>query len=400
MNKITPSSYNDSLSWNGSTDPVKKTFLHSLPNEITGLIFSRLKRDLDIVHFAQTCRDYYPLLTFAPLWRHLLQKYFPDSYANLETPGEAPSFYKTLKIANRNIKAWNCSSAQLLGHKNNICCLAVSDNLLVSGSEADHIIKIWNIKDKQEMHTLCGHKDTLTNLLIHDKVIISGAQDHTIKTWDITSGKLLQTFEGYQGRRTNFAVYKNKLISGQTHYGALRIWDLNSGERLKALTGVQRQISCITICGDLLFSGSSDGTIAIWDLETEKELTLLSTGQSVMNLVGYNGKLILALLDGTIEIWDCKNSQKQTLREGDKNDTFDFEWSHKILVYDDKLFSLNTNKSSQLWIWDLKSKKELREIDPPSPIQNRNRGIAFCNGQLFLGDCKNIQVLDFRFSKK
>ena len=54
--------------------------------------------------------------------------------------------------------------------------------------------------------------------------------------------------------------------------------DVTSGEAKWALTGHSGPVSCLTICEDVLVSGSGDKTIRRWNLETGEQIGSPLTG--------------------------------------------------------------------------------------------------------------------------
>ncbi|MFB2838871.1 WD40 repeat domain-containing protein, partial [Floridanema evergladense] len=79
----------------------------------------------------------------------------------------------------------------LNGHNNWIYALAISPdgNTLVSGSGSilghHQIIKVWNLKTKQEIRSLTGHSSTVRALAISSdgQTLVTGSDDKTIKIW-------------------------------------------------------------------------------------------------------------------------------------------------------------------------------------------------------------------------
>jgi len=75
--------------------------------------------------------------------------------------------------------------------------------------------------------------------------------------------------------------------------------------QLCTLTGHQDYIYCLTVKDGMLFSGSNDTTIKIWDIARSKELHTVNRQQSFVTcLTLKDGMLFSSSDDKTIKIWD------------------------------------------------------------------------------------------------
>ena len=84
----------------------------------------------------------------------------------------------------------------------------------------------------------------------------------------------------------------------------IRVWDAITGEMLARLEGHTNSAWCFAASKDaqLLISGSWDGTVRYWDLQSKLEVRRVELGGDVMG-VGCNtdGSVVLAVLrDGRI----------------------------------------------------------------------------------------------------
>ncbi|EXC08480.1 Zinc finger CCCH domain-containing protein 48 [Morus notabilis] len=103
----------------------------------------------------------------------------------------------------------------------------------------------------------------------------------------------------------------DKLFAG-TESGQILVWKLNSESETDnpfqpeiALEGHTNGVVCITIGYKMLYSGSTDGTIKQWDLDTLQCLrTVKRHSSAVMSLACWNNYLVSCSLDGTIKAWD------------------------------------------------------------------------------------------------
>ncbi|MBS0607580.1 MAG: hypothetical protein JSR57_11570, partial [Verrucomicrobia bacterium] len=82
------------------------------------------------------------------------------------------------------------------------------------------------------------------------------------------------------------------------------IWDIATGNELHTLAGHQDAISCLMVKDGILFSGSYDSRIKIWDIESGTELKTLSNESPVYSLTVKDEMLFSSSRDSKIKIWN------------------------------------------------------------------------------------------------
>ena len=121
----------------------------------------------------------------------------------------------------------------------NVLTLYTDGRTLATGS-ADKTIEVWNKADTDKpLHTLIGHTGGVNaiDFSVDAKLLASAGSDKTVRLWDLTTRQSIQTFIGHT-----------------TEIGAVIFLED------KALAGIA------LAKGNALVSGSSDGTVLIWDI--------------------------------------------------------------------------------------------------------------------------------------
>ena len=123
----------------------------------------------------------------------------------------------------------------------NVLTLSAGAQTLATGS-ADKTIQLWNMEVEEPdkpLHILVGHTEGITamDFSVNGKRLASGSSDKTVRLWDVATGQHLRTLTGHIGE-----------IGAVTFLGD------------KALAGIGFAEA------KTLASGSSDGTVFIWDL--------------------------------------------------------------------------------------------------------------------------------------
>jgi WD40 repeat protein len=99
------------------------------------------------------------------------------------------------------------------------------------------------------------------------QTLASGSHDTTIKLWNPYTGELIRTLTGHSDdvRSVTFSPDAQLLASGS--FEALNLWYVDTGELLCTLNETQA-VSCVAISpnGQLIGSGSGNGTIEVWSV--------------------------------------------------------------------------------------------------------------------------------------
>ena len=171
-------------------------------------------------------------------------------------------------------------------------------------------------------------------------LLLSGSNDHNIKLWDVETGELLKTFSEHvtqtkdviftpDGRsavsaESNYIVYWRNVVEGQIgrhpfygHTGSINSIDIN------------QEMSKIV-------SGSQDGTIKIWDLESGQMLQSLNAHTDGINDVEFNktgNNIVSCGSDSSIKLWDADSYQLiKTIKTNFSVNAVSFHYSGNYLA--------------------------------------------------------------------
>jgi WD40 repeat protein len=149
-----------------------------------------------------------------------------------------------------------------------ITSLAVlADNKLAAGAD-DGSIKIWNLTNKQYEQTLMGRPSENSTCLVPFKhFLISGSAEGSIQVWNLTEKKPTSTRTECGYAISCLTQYNNILATGMAN-GAILIWQIDDDGKLDLAQGIvdahKEHVSKLITAGNMLISGSLDGSIKIW----------------------------------------------------------------------------------------------------------------------------------------
>jgi Prp8 binding protein len=80
-----------------------------------------------------------------------------------------------------------------------LCFNSTSDQIFIGG--IDNLIKVYDLRKKQVIHSFVGHTDTITGLALSNdgNLLLSNSADCTLRCWDVapySQGKCVKVFNG------------------------------------------------------------------------------------------------------------------------------------------------------------------------------------------------------------
>lgn len=116
-----------------------------------------------------------------------------------------------------------------------------ADGQLLAAGDWLGRIRIWNLQDGRELHSIDGHPGSVVAALhFHPDgtKLSSGGYDTAIHLWNVSSGDRLTTFSGHQGLVLSLAFSRDGslLASGERH-GPVKLWSVAGDKLVTTLKG-------------------------------------------------------------------------------------------------------------------------------------------------------------------
>ncbi|KAF9219446.1 WD40 repeat-like protein, partial [Gyrodon lividus] len=210
--------------------------------------------------------------------------------------------------------------AEWKAHVHIVYSIAVSYNgkFIASGSsDKTMTIRPWDTTTFTQIRAVLQHGDWVYSVAIlpDGSHFVSGGDDNKLHMWNITDiiptrPAPIQEYEGHKRAVDCIAFFPNekKLVSGSWD-GKLLEWDLETGLQCgKWWKGHGDAVSGVDVSRDgrMVVSGGRDRTVIIWDEESGEVVQVLEGHQNEVRSVQFSGdskRVVSGSDDGTVRVW-------------------------------------------------------------------------------------------------
>jgi len=204
------------------------------------------------------------------------------------------------------------------------------------------------------------------------------------------------TLKGHGGPVTEVAFSPDgKTMASVSADGSVKLWDVNTNQELRVLQGHGGPVTAVAFSPDriTLASGSDDETVKLWDLSTGLELRTINLENSVAALAfSPDGKtLACGTGDISVKLWDVSMNQLRELK-GHLGPITAVAFSS-----DGKTLASGSGDTT-VKLWDLRTQKELGTLK----VHNRTvYGVAFSpDGEMLASASRDTTVILWDVSTK
>ncbi|KAI9323531.1 WD40-repeat-containing domain protein [Dichotomocladium elegans] len=283
---------------------VKLDLIELLPMYIVREIFNYLTPN-QLCICRSVSKRWYSRATDSMLWKQHCTKYgiLPENHIlrdGTSISGEEGSriYYDLFRRAMTVAKNWNRPKPmrqKLYYHKGPVLALTIIDSNYVISGDIDGTIYNYSIREKKVVHCLTPHRSDVACLTHDPYYLASGSSDCTICIITLPEFRIREKLLGHQAPVVALAFgdydrpYAHILFSGSVD-GTIRIWDTISGQCVRVLRGQQEAITSLLYVPPIpisdilspleyqivsknlsgwLLSGSTDKSVYLWDLRTD-----------------------------------------------------------------------------------------------------------------------------------
>jgi WD40 repeat protein len=236
------------------------------------------------------------------------------------------------------IRLWDAANGVelfvLRGHKGGILSVAFSpDGALLASASEDRTLRLWDTKTGKENSILKGHEDfaQTVGFSADGKTLVSGGVDRSTRVWDIANGQQISSHPLVtQTRISRFAVapdgkqlaYVN-LEGKPAAESVVRVVDAATGKETWRLPAEKFGVNCLVFSrsGQILATGSNDGSVCLWDLTTgaQRRMLMGQKGDAVVSALAFSDDdrvLAAGGMDRIVRVYELATGRERLRFEG------------------------------------------------------------------------------------
>jgi len=230
--------------------------------------------------------------------------------------------------------------------------------------------------------TLKAHEDWVTSIAAtseDDNMIVSSPRDKSILVWTLTH----EAEDNYGFPRRSLTGHSHfvseVVISSDGQFalsgswdGTLRLWEINTGRTTRRFVGHEKDVLSVAFSADnrQIVSGARDKTIKLWNTLGECKYTIQDEGHTEwVSCVRFSPSpsapvIVSAGWDKLVKVWSLSNCKLRTNLVGHNG------YLNTVTVSPDGSLCASGGKDGTAMLWDLNEGKRLYSLDAGDTIHS------------------------------
>lgn len=137
--------------------------------------------------------------------------------------------------------------------------------------------------------------DLVSSVDFDERLLIAGYEDSRIDIWELTQQELFLTLRGHNGGVTGLQLNGNVIASG-SYDGTVRLWSVLTGRCLHVFIEPDNFVRCVGFLGNYLACGDFGGVLHVWDVRVQGDSEHVQVG-SYRSFPGHKGHVVSLQID-------------------------------------------------------------------------------------------------------
>jgi len=150
-------------------------------------------------------------------------------------------------------------------------------------------VRLWDLHRSRCMTTLDAHSGVVSAMVHAEGRLYTAGSDGVVKLWD-TRTSTPEAVGSLGSSATGGPLYtmveKDGLLLTGGYDQLVKVWDTRMMRCLNELPGHSGSVRCLAFLDSRLLSGSTDGTVRLWDFDSLLQHDGTATGGTADSLVG------------------------------------------------------------------------------------------------------------------
>ncbi len=264
----------------------------------------------------------------------------------------------------------------------------------------DGTVKLWDVGTRTRIATLPGHEHWVycVSFSPDGRILASGAGDGMVKLWDMATKENVAGLK-HRGEVGSLSFSPDESTLAVGHSGQIELWDLATEKNIATFEG---QVSWYASSVSVSFSpdgrtlaASAGDTVSLRDVETGNA-TILYGHSNVGNSVSFSrdGTTVASgSWDGTVKLWDVETGRNIHSFAG-------FHYPHgadtapSVVSFSPDGAHLAAGFYGKVTLWDVASRTNIASFDDRLPTLLHSMSFSPDGGTLVKGHLEKIVLLD------
>jgi len=244
---------------------------------------------------------------------------------------------------------------------------------LLTVSDDDETVRVWNAKNGQLIAILKGHVHTpntegmaynfiaAAQFSADGQRVLTASEDRTARVWDANTGREIALLRGHDKALLDafFALGEERVVTRDED--SIRLWSLKAPADHVALEHSSGVTSVsFSPNGQQLVTGTIGGTVQVWDLASRLPVLTLKASKAKVYDVAFSpdgSRVVAAYDDRVARVWDTASGREISVLRGHQKELMSARFSPDGR----RIVSASDDQTAR--VWDAESGRELRILE-------------------------------------